>query len=144
MTTIDIICVENNELFQQMIAMSFELIDSCLVNLKMFETSDEADSYYKSLVENNNKPDLILLDINLPTSSFNGIELLKRINQEYGNSVIIGMETRTTESEEIEKCKKLGANFVLHKTSNYEFTIPAIVQDLKKFKDKKIPFKIYK
>jgi len=65
-----------------------------------------------------NKPDLMLLDINMPLKT--GEEALKEIKQEFPDAFII-MLTSVVNSESVENCLNLGAaNYILKDTPKDE------------------------
>lgn len=65
------------------------------------------------------KAGIVFLDINMPKLS--GIEILKKIRQmPLWNSLPIVMLTTSTSKANIESCRKLGANFYVPKSGNYD------------------------
>lgn len=66
--------------------------------------------------------DLVLMDISLPNSKLNGIELAKSIRQLNGDlpPPIIGMLTTSGRIAEIEKSKEAKADFYLEKTEDID------------------------
>lgn len=72
------------------------------------------------------RPDLVLLDIQLPDKS--GIELLKKIRETDKEMVVI-MISNHASPEYGRLCKKLGANHLFDKSSDFEL-IPDAVQSV--------------
>jgi CheY-like chemotaxis protein len=77
-------------------------------------------------------------------SSFDGIELVRRINFEYGNHVIIGIISSSDEPEEQAKAVKAGAQFWIVKSDEIEPRLEEFRQDFEKYKNGKTSFKVYK
>jgi len=71
----------------------------------------------------NNQPDLILLDLNMPT--MNGLEASRRIKQNYPNIKLIILSTYN-EEHLVEKAKQIGINGYLLKNCNREELLHAM------------------
>jgi DNA-binding response OmpR family regulator len=65
------------------------------------------------------KPDITLIDIHMPFSPIDGIEVLRRIKEIDRNAICI-MFSRVTEKQKIEESKKLGADGYLLKPVDIE------------------------
>ena len=74
---------------------------------------------YSEAVEliNGLRPDMVLLDINLPDKS--GIEVLKKI-KEINEEIIVLMITNHSSDYYRELCKKMGARFFFDKSIDFE------------------------
>ena len=84
-----ILLVDDENLFHLVFEDACSLLDITL-NLKAINNADEAEKYFADLVEKNkSKPDCIFVDLNIIGSSFDGIELVRRINFEHGDGVVI-------------------------------------------------------
>lgn len=140
MNKVDILIVEDDELYVDMLGMAFEMSD-CIVNIKSFEKSDDAIKYYSSL-DKNNRPDICLIDINLPTSTFDGFETIAKIKKMNNTTIIC--ETGSTSKADILKAKKMGSVAVLHKDGDYDVTVIELLNDLEGLRNGTIDFKIYK
>jgi DNA-binding NarL/FixJ family response regulator len=114
-----ILIVDDNKGYTKRIA-------SLLTDTKNVSTIDLAYNYEEATVLLDREPDLVLLDINLPGQ--NGISLLKQIKHS-GNSCNVIMMTNHTGDHYREECKKLGANFFLDKTHDFEL-LPEILGTL--------------
>ncbi|MCX7926973.1 MAG: response regulator [Candidatus Omnitrophica bacterium] len=55
------------------------------------------------------RPQIVLIDVHMPFSPIDGIEVLRRIKQ-IDNSAICIMVTRITEKEKVEQARQLGAS----------------------------------
>jgi hypothetical protein len=47
----------------------------------------------------------VFVDLNIIGSSFDGIELIRKINYDYGNGVVIGIISSSQDEQEIEKAR---------------------------------------
>ena len=77
-------------------------------------------------------------------STYDGIELIRRINNIYGNGVIIGVISSSTDVTEIQRAIDVGAQFWIVKTDNVESRLVQFKDDYDHFKNKSIKFRIYK
>jgi DNA-binding NarL/FixJ family response regulator len=118
---ISILIVDDNLSF---IARIIGLLDE-VDNISSIHTAGNYDEASKVL--NEKKPDVALLDIQLPGKS--GISILKHIKDSSENCQVI-MLTNTTGDYYRQQCKKLGAQHFLDKTNDFEL-VPGIVKDLK-------------
>jgi len=119
------------------ISLSFEAVDS----------SDEANKLFKQWFPDDpdhNRPECVFVDLNIIGSSFDGIELIRKINFEYGNGVVIGIISSSSDIQEIEKAKDVGAQFWIIKSDEIEPRLEEFKKDYEGYKNKIAPFKIYK
>jgi response regulator of citrate/malate metabolism len=119
------------------ISLSFEALTS----------SDEADKLFKEWFPNDpnhERPECVFVDLNILGSSFDGIELIRKINYEYGNGVVIGIISSSSDTQEIDKAKKVGAQFWIIKSDEIEPRLEEFKKDYPGYKSRTAPFKIYK
>ena len=115
-----ILIVDDNVNFiERMISMLDDLDNISYINVA--NNYDEAD---RSLAME--KPDLVLLDINLPGK--NGIELLRKIKQGEWNCQVI-MITNHTDKYYKELCTELGATHFLDKSNDFG-SVPVIIDQM--------------
>ena len=139
-----ILLIDDENLFHLVFEDACSLLDITL-NLKTLSSADEAEIYFKNLVETNQKkPDCIFVDLNIIGSTFNGIELIRKINFEYGNHVVIGIISSSNEAEEQAKALQAGAQFWIIKSDEIEPRLEEFKKDYDGYKDRTAPFKIYK
>ena len=141
-----ILLVDDEDLFHLVFEDSCSLLDITL-SLQSLTSSDEADRLFKKWFHEGpeeDKPECVFVDLNIIGSSFDGIELIRKINTEYGNGVVIGIISSSDDKQEIEKAKKVGAQFWIIKSDEIEPRLEAFRKDYEDFKNKTAPFKLYK
>ena len=72
------------------------------------------------------------------------IELIRRINYEYGNGVIIGIISSSSDQLEMTKAVSAGAQFWIVKSDDIEPRLEDFKKDYDLYKNRTAPFKIYK
>ena len=118
------------------IALSIESLDS----------SDEADKMFKGWFPDNGeeRPECVFVDLNIIGSSFDGIEMIRKINEDYGNGCVIGIISSSSDQEEIDKAKEVGAQFWIIKSDDIEPRLEEFYKDYHGYESKTNPFKVYK
>jgi len=92
-----------------------------LDNISHIDVARDYEEGFRLFVQE--KPDLVLLDINLPGK--NGIELLKAIKTSGYNSEVI-MITNHTDDYYRKQCKEFGAEHFLDKTNDFGLVLGII------------------
>ena len=141
-----ILLVDDEDLFHLVFEDACSLLDISL-SLKKVKSSDEAARMFKEWFETNNiddKPECVFVDLNLIGSAFDGIELIRKINFEYGNHVIIGIISSSNDADEQTRALRAGAQFWLVKSDEIEPRLEEFRNDYPKFKDRTQPFKVYR
>ena len=90
------------------------------------------------------RPECVFVDLNIIGSSFDGIELIRKINFEYGNNVVIGIISSSNEPEEQAKAVQAGAQFWIIKSDDIEPRLEEFKKDYEGYKKRIAPFKVYK
>ncbi len=115
-----ILLVDDEDLFHLVFEDSCSLLDITL-SLKSLNSSDEAAKLFEKWQSNKaDKPECVFVDLNIIGSSFDGIELIRKINFEYGNNVVIGIISSSNEPEEQAKAIQSGAQFWIIKSDEIE------------------------
>ena len=70
--------------------------------------------------------------------------MIRKINHEYGNGVIVGIISSSDDNQEIEKAKAVGAQFWIIKSDEIEPRLEDFLKDFEGYKAKTAPFKVYK
>ena len=139
-----ILLVDDENLFHLVFEDSCSLLDITL-SLKSLNSSDEAAKLFEKWQSTpEEKPECVFVDLNIIGSSFDGIELIRKINFEYGNHVIIGIISSSNEPEEQAKAIKAGAQFWIIKSDDIEPRLEDFKNDFPGYKNRTNPFKIYK
>lgn len=141
-----ILLVDDEDLFHLVFEDACSLLDISL-SLKSVTSADEAEKMFKQWFEENNtedKPECVFVDLNIIGSSFDGIELIRRINFQYGNHVVIGIISSSNESEEQAKAVQAGAQFWIIKSDEIVPRLEEFRDDYDGYKNRTSPFKIYR
>lgn len=138
--------IDDENLFHLVFEDACSLLDMAL-SIEALDSSDEADKKFKSWFPddpNHERPECVFVDLNIIGSSYDGIEMINKINNEYGNGVVIGIISSSSDNFEIEKAKAVGAQFWIIKSDDIEPRLEEFKKDYDGYKAKTAPFKIYK
>ena len=141
-----ILLIDDEDLFHLVFEDACSLLDMTL-SLQALNSSDEADKLFKKwFVEGpeDERPECVFVDLNIIGSSYDGIEMIRKINHEYGNGVIVGIISSSDDNQEIEKAKAVGAQFWIIKSDEIEPRLEDFLKDFEGYKAKTAPFKVYK
>lgn len=141
-----ILLVDDENLFHLVFEDACSLLDISL-SLTSVNSADDAEKMFKKWYEDKNvdeKPECVFVDLNIIGSSFDGIELVRRINFRYGNHVIIGIISSSNEPEEQAKAVQAGAQFWIIKSDDIEPRLEEFRKDYEGYRNRTAPFKIYK
>ena len=139
-----ILLMDDEDLFHLM------LVDSCsllviTLSLRSLSSSDEAAKLFAEWQKDpEGRPECVFVDLNIIGSSFDGIELIRKINFEYGNHVVIGIISSSNEPEEQAKAVQAGAQFWIIKSDEIEPRLEEFKKDYEGYKKRTLPFKVYK
>jgi CheY-like chemotaxis protein len=139
-----ILLVDDESLFHLVFEDACSLLDISLT-LEGVDSSDHAANLFQDWQTNpDGKPECVFVDLNIIGSSYDGIELIRKINFEYGNNVVIGIISSSNEPTEQEKAVKAGAQFWIIKSDEIEPRLEEFKKDYEGYKNRTAPFKIYK
>jgi CheY-like chemotaxis protein len=141
-----ILLVDDEDLFHLVFEDACSLLDISL-SLQSLNSADEAEKKFKKWFQEgaeNDKPECVFVDLNIIGSSFDGIELIRKINFEYGNHVVIGIISSSNESEEQAKAIQAGAQFWIIKSDDIEPRLEDFRKDYEGYKNRTAPFKVYR
>lgn len=140
-----ILLVDDEDLFHLVFEDACSLLDISL-SLKSLNSADEAEKLFKKWFneKSSDKPECVFVDLNIIGSSFDGIELIRKINFEYGNHVVIGIISSSDEPTEQTKALQAGAQFWIIKSDEIEPRLEEFKKDYEGYKNRTAPFKIYK
>lgn len=138
--------IDDENLFHLVFEDACSLLDIA-ISIESLDSSDEADRLFKKWFPddpNHERPECVFVDLNIIGSSFDGIEMIRKINNEYGNGCVIGIISSSQDQVEIEKAKAVGAQFWIIKSDDIEPRLEAFKADYDGYKNKTAPFKIYR
>ena len=139
-----ILLVDDESLFHLVFEDACSLLDISL-SLRSLDSADEAAKLFSGWHKNQEgKPECVFVDLNIIGSSYDGIELIRKINFEYGNNVVIGIISSSNEPEEQAKALQAGAQFWIIKSDDIEPRLEEFRKDFDGYKKRTAPFKIYK
>jgi len=141
-----ILLVDDEDLFHLVFEDSCSLLDITL-SLKSLKSADDAEKLFKKWFNEGTKeerPECVFVDLNIIGSSFDGIELIRKVNFEYGDGIVIGIISSSNEPEEQVKALKAGAQFWIIKSDEIEPRLEEFNKDYPGYKNRTAPFKVYK
>ena len=139
-----ILLVDDENLFHLVFEDACSLLNITL-QLETLDSAEEAEEVFRKIHNGElKKPECVFVDLNMAGSSFDGIELVRKINYEYGNNVVIGIISSSNSQEEQAKALKAGAQFWIIKSDDIEPRLEAFKNDFDNYLKKKGPFKVYK
>lgn len=141
-----ILLVDDEDLFHLVFEDACSLLDITL-SLQSITSSDEAEKLFKKWFQEGSstgKPECVFVDLNIIGSSFDGIELIRKINFDYGNNVVIGIISSSNEQREQNKAVQAGAQFWIIKSDDIEPRLEEFKQDYQGYRNRTAPFKVYK
>ena len=135
-----ILLVDDEDLFHLVFEDVCSLLDITL-SLESLTSADEAEKMFKMWFEGSgdNKPECIFVDLNIIGSSFDGIELIRKVNYEYGNGFVIGIISSSDEEEEQTKAIQAGAQFWIIKSDEIEPRLEEFKADYQGYKNRTQP-----
>ena len=139
-----ILLVDDESLFHLVFEDACSLLDISLT-LEGVDSSDRAANLFQEWQTNpEGRPECVFVDLNIIGSSYDGIELIRKINFEYGNNVVIGIISSSNEPTEQAKAVKAGAQFWIIKSDEIEPRLEEFKKDFDGYRNRTAPFKIYK
>ena len=140
-----IMLVDDEDLFHLVFEDACSLLDISL-SLKSLNSADHAEKLFKKWFTDgvvDGRPECVFVDLNIIGSSFDGIELIRKVNFEYGNNVVIGIISSSNESTEQSKAIQAGAQFWIIKSDDIEPRLEEFRKDFDGYKKRILPFKVY-
>lgn len=139
-----ILLVDDEDLFHLVFEDACSLLDITL-NLTSVSSSEEAEELFKQWFKNKiKKPACIFVDLNIVGSSFDGIEVIRKLNFEYGDEVVAGIISSSDEEEEQARAIKAGAQFWIIKSDEIEPRLEEFKKDYEDYENRTKSFKVYK
>ncbi len=139
-----ILLVDDESLFHLVFEDACSLLDISLT-LECLDSADQAAKLFADWQKDPaGRPECVFVDLNIIGSSYDGIELIRKINFEYGDGVVIGIISSSNEPEEQAKAQRAGAQFWIIKSDDIEPRLEDFKKDFDSYKNKSAAFKIYK
>jgi CheY-like chemotaxis protein len=139
-----ILLVDDESLFHLVFEDACSLLDISL-SLEGIDSSDEAAKMFEGWQKDSEgRPECVFVDLNIIGSSYDGIELIRKINFEYGNHVVIGIISSSDEPEEQAKAVQAGAQFWIIKSDEIEPRLEEFRNDYESYRNRTAPFKVYR
>ena len=136
--------IDDEDLFHLVFEDACSLLDITL-SLQTLNTTDECEVLFKKWQKDSaGKPECVFVDLNIIGSSVDGIELIRKINFDYGNNVVIGIISSSNEPEEQTRAMQAGAQFWIIKSDDIEPRLEDFKKDYDSYKARTAPFKVYK
>lgn len=139
-----ILLVDDESLFHIVFEDACSYLDISLSLEAMYSADDAEDKFKEWSDSPDGKPDVAFIDLNIMGSTINGIDLIQRINNVYGNGVVIGIISSSEDATEIEKAKAVGAQFWIVKSDDIEPRLEQFKEDYDGYKNKTQSFKVYR
>jgi len=118
-----ILLIDDEDLFHLVFEDACSILDITL-SLEALNSSDEANLKFKEWWPddpNEERPECVFVDLNILGSSFDGIELIRKINFEYGNGCVIGI---ISSSDDIEpRLEEFMTDYDAYKDRSAEFKV---------------------
>jgi len=138
--------IDDENLFHLVFEDACSLLDMAL-SIEALDSSDEADAKFKEWFPDDpghERPECVFVDLNIIGSSMDGIEMIRKINSEYGNGCVIGIISSSEDQDEINKAKAVGAQFWIIKSDDIEPRLEEFMKDYDGYVNKTNPFKVYR
>jgi len=138
--------IDDENLFHLVFEDACSLLDMAL-SIEALDSSDEADAKFKEWFPDDpghERPECVFVDLNIIGSSMDGIEMIRKINSEYGNGCVIGIISSSEDQDEINKAKAVGAQFWIIKSDDIEPRLEEFMKDYNGYVNKTNPFKVYR
>lgn len=138
-----LLLVDDEDLFHLIFEDACSLLGIAL-DLRALSSSDRADELFAEWkTDPTDRPECVFVDLNIIGSTYDGVELVRRINQIHGNGVVIGIISSSSDPAEIQRAKDCGAQFWLVKTDEIEPRLEAFRGDYDKYLNRTGEFRIY-
>jgi len=139
-----ILLVDDENLFHLVFEDACSLLDITL-SLNSVNSTEEAEKIFAERFKNKDtSPECVFVDLNIIGSKYDGIEMIRKINYEYGNGVVVGIISSSSDQAEQTKAVQAGAQFWIVKSDDIEPRLEEFREDFDGYKNKTAPFKVYK
>ena len=138
-----LLLVDDESLFHLVFEDACSMLDIAL-HLESIASADTAeDMFRKWMIDATRKPECVFVDLNIIGSSIDGIELIRRVTQQYGHGVVIGIISSSSDSIEQQRAQNAGAQFWIVKSDAIEPRLEQFREDYEGYRTNSAPFKVY-
>lgn len=138
-----LLLVDDESLFHLVFEDACSLLDIAL-HLHSIDSTDKAEELFKTWQNSpETKPECVFVDLNIVGSSYDGIELVRKINFEYGNQCVVGIISSSSDQMEQARAIQAGAQFWIVKTDDIEPRLEEFKKDYQGYLNKTNKFKTY-
>lgn len=138
-----LLLVDDESLFHLVFEDACSLLDIAL-HLESIDSADRAEGLFKAWITNpSTRPECVFVDLNIIGSSFDGIELIRKVTQEYGGGVVIGIISSSADELEQQRALNAGAQFWIVKSDAIEPRLEQFRADYEGYKAGTSPFRVY-
>ena len=138
-----ILLVDDENLFHLVFEDACSLLDITL-SLKSVSSTEEAEKIFLERFKNKaTKPECVFVDLNIVGSKYDGIEMIRKINYEYGNGCVVGIISSSSDKQEQAKAIAAGAQFWIVKSDDIEPRLEDFRKDFDGYKNRTAKFKVY-
>lgn len=138
-----ILLVDDEDLFHMVFEDACSVLDISL-SLQCVESTDKAEMFFSKWRANpDQKPECMFVDLNIIGSSFDGIELVRKLREEFGYEIVAGMISSSSDPTEQARAKDAGAQFWIVKSDKIEPRLESFRDDFEQHRSQTLPFKVY-
>lgn len=138
-----ILLVDDEDLFHLVFEDACSMLDISL-SLQCVESADRAAGFFSKWKEHPEmRPDCMFVDLNVVGSSFDGIELIRKLREEVGEDMVAGMISSSSDPAEQERAREAGAQFWIVKSDQIEPRLERFRDEFQGHKGNSIPFRVY-
>lgn len=139
-----LLLVDDEDLFHLVFEDACSLLNIALSIQTMYSTDEAERQFSKWQSSPEHKPEVAFIDLNIIGSSIDGIDLIRKVNTVYGNGVVIGMISSSSDQVEIDRAIAAGAQFWIVKSDDIEPRLEEFYKDYQGYLDGTAEFKVYK
>lgn len=138
-----ILLVDDEDLFHLVFEDACSVLDISL-SLQCVESTDKVEQFFFKWKEDPElRPECMFIDLNIVGSSYDGIELMRKVRDAFGFEMVAGMISSSSDHVEQERAKVAGAQFWIVKSDQIEPRLTQFKDDFAAYKINNIPFRVY-
>lgn len=139
-----ILLVDDEDLFHLVFEDACSILDISL-SLNWIESADRAEGLFQNWKDNPDiRPECMFIDLNILGSSYDGIELIRKVRESFGYELVAGIISSSSDPSEIERAKEAGAQFWIVKSDQIEPRLTKFRDDFEQIRSTGQVFHVYK